>query len=74
MNIFKTEPALVIGAATSIIALVTILFGIDDATQKALIAVVGAVVPLIGALVVRSQVTPVSKLNTTDAPASTDGA
>ena len=64
MNILKVEPALVTGAVSAILVLVT-AFGLpltDD--QKA--AVLGSIVPvlvLVQALVTRGQVTPNAKVD-----------
>lgn len=64
MNILKVEPALVTGAVSAILVLVT-AFGLPlSEDQKA--AVLGAIVPvlvLVQALVTRSQVVPVAKVD-----------
>lgn len=64
MNILKVEPALVTGAVSAILVLVT-AFGLPlSEDQKA--AVLGTVVPvlvLVQALVTRGQVTPNVKVN-----------
>ena len=63
MNILKVEPALVTGAVSAILVLVT-AFGLPlSEDQKA--AVLGSVVPvlvLVQALVTRGQVTPNAKV------------
>ena len=65
MNILKVEPALVTGAVSAILVLVT-AFGLPlSEDQKA--AVLGSIVPvlvLVQALVTRAQVTPNAKVNT----------
>ena len=64
MNILKVEPALVTGAVSAILVLVT-AFGLPlSEDQKA--AVLGSVVPvlvLVQALVTRGQVTPNAKVD-----------
>lgn len=64
MNILKVEPALVTGAVSAILVLVT-AFGLPlTEDQKA--AVLGTIVPvlvLVQALVTRGQVTPNVKVN-----------
>ena len=64
MNILKVEPALVTGAVSAILVLVT-AFGLPlSADQKA--AVLGSIVPvlvLVQALVTRGQVTPNAKVD-----------
>lgn len=64
MNILKVEPALVTGAVSAILVLVT-AFGLPlSEDQKA--AVLGTIVPvlvLVQALVTRGQVTPNVKVN-----------
>lgn len=64
MNILKIEPALVTGAVSAILVLVT-AFGLPlSEDQKA--AVLGSVVPvlvLVQALVTRGQVTPNAKVD-----------
>lgn len=64
MNILKVEPALVTGAVSAILVLVT-AFGLPlSEDQKA--AVLGSIVPvlvLVQALVTRAQVTPNAKVN-----------
>lgn len=64
MNILKVEPALVTGAVSAILVLVT-AFGLPlSEDQKA--AVLGSIVPvlvLVQALVTRGQVTPNAKVD-----------
>ena len=64
MNILKVEPALVTGAVSAILVLVT-AFGLPlSEDQKA--AVLGSIVPvlvLVQALVTRAQVTPNAKVD-----------
>ena len=64
MNILKVEPALVTGAVSAVLVLVT-AFGLPlTEDQKA--AILGSVVPvlvLVQALVTRGQVTPNVKVN-----------
>ena len=64
MNILKVEPALVTGAVSAILVLVT-AFGLPlSEDQKA--AVLGSIVPvlvLVQALVTRGQVTPNTKVD-----------
>ena len=64
MNILKVEPALVTGAVSAILVLVT-AFGLPlTEDQKA--AVLGSIVPvlvLVQALVTRGQVTPLAKVD-----------
>ena len=64
MNILKIEPALVTGAVSAVLVLVT-AFGLPlSEDQKA--AILGSIVPvlvLVQALVTRGQVTPNSKVD-----------
>ena len=64
MNILKVEPALVTGAVSAVLVLVT-AFGLPlSEDQKA--AVLGTIVPvlvLVQALVTRAQVVPVAKVD-----------
>ena len=64
MNILKVEPALVAGAVSAILVLVT-AFGLP-LTEDQTAAVLGSIVPvlvLVQALVTRAQVTPNAKVD-----------
>lgn len=58
-NIFKTEPARVIAVLTALVALGSAFgLGITDGQLAAIVAVVSAVLSLVGGEAIRSQVTP----------------
>ena len=62
INLVRTEPAAITGLVVAVITLV-VAFGvpIDDSQRSAIVGVVGAVLAILGAGVVRSQVTPLAK-------------
>ena len=62
LNLVRTEPAAITGLVVAIITVV-VAFGvpIDDSQRSAIVGVVGAVLAILGAGVVRSQVTPLAK-------------
>ena len=63
MNIFKTEPAVVLAALVAIVN-VAVSYGIiSDNNKASIIAAITAIVPLIAGLLTRSLVTPTAKLN-----------
>lgn len=66
LKLWATEPAMVVGVVLAVVA-VLVSFGVPlkpDQTN-AIRALIEAVTILVGAYVVRSQVTPVAKLATT---------
>jgi hypothetical protein len=66
---FKAEPARAVALVIAVLSVATSFgLGITDGQQAAIVALVGAVVAMVGGETVRSQVTPTSKLE--DAPAS----
>lgn len=58
----NTEPALIIGAVQAVVAL-AVAFGapINDTQAKAIMGVASAVLAVLGAVVVRSRVSPAGK-------------
>jgi hypothetical protein len=63
LNTIKNEPARVVALVLAVIGVATAFgLGITDGQQAAIVAVVGAVLALIGGETVRAQVTPTNKL------------
>ena len=58
----KTEPAVVVSALVAIVGAAATLGLIGTDTKEQLVAVITAVVPLIGGLIVRASVTPNAKV------------
>lgn len=57
MDIIKREPAIVVGAVTSALALLVAFgVGINETQVDAIVSLVAALLPLVAALVTRSQV------------------
>lgn len=68
LQILKNEPARVMAVVLAILGLATSFnLGITDGQQAAIVALVGAGLALFGGEVVRTQVTPMSKLTSTAA-------
>lgn len=63
----NTEPALIVGFISAALVL-AVAFGvpISDDQTKAVIAFVTAAIPIVGAFITRSQVTPTKKAQTVD--------
>lgn len=63
MWLLKMEPARVVGVVLALIGVASAFgLGITDGQQAAIVALVGAVLALVGGETVRSQVTPTAKL------------
>jgi hypothetical protein len=61
MNIFRTEPAVVLAALVAIINVAVSYGVISDNSKASIIAAVTAIVPLIAGFLTRAVVTPVAK-------------
>ena len=63
LNVLKNEPARVVSAVIAIIGVAASFgLGITEGQQSAIVALVGAVLAVIGGETVRAQVTPVGKV------------
>lgn len=63
LNILRNEPARVVAAVLAVIGVATAFgLGITDGQQAAIVAVVGAVLALVGGEAVRAQVTPTANV------------
>jgi len=62
VNLWRTEPARVVGFITALVALL-VAFGVELSSdqQNAILGIVAAVLILLGSEVTRSQVTPTAK-------------
>lgn len=62
LDLIRREPALVTGIILAVIGVASSFgLGITDGQRDAIVAVVGAVLALLGSIATRSKVTPVSK-------------
>ncbi|MGI8682022.1 MAG: hypothetical protein ACR2JO_07820 [Mycobacteriales bacterium] len=62
MNVIRTEPALVVAVVLAVIGVASAFgLGLTDGQADAIVAVVGAVLALVGGAVTRTQVTPAAK-------------
>lgn len=69
LNRIKTEPAMVTALVLAVIGvLASFGLGITDGQSAAIVALVGAVLSVVGGATIRSQVTPTATLNSAKVP------